>query len=227
MKRWQSLAVPLCALWLVACGGSDDAPAPPKAPKVPELASSAAASGNWRVAVEQGDDVQVGRYWAADSGQRVLLLTDANGKMRTVLVRKDSSADWELGAGVEPQGQVQFATTVDESAAAGQMLALADVQSSNGYELRGAEGRAVYFTVNAEGQAQPSVDAACQWTGQLETSDLPQTLAIRVQDAAGCWGGGAAWTGLLVRDAQDAPAAFRAISIDGSSPAVDAWVFTR
>lgn len=226
MQRWQSWVVPLGALWLAACGGSNDDP-PPTPAKVPELASAANASGNWRVSVAQGTGVEVGRYLAGDGGQRMLLLTDADSKMTSVLVRKDARANWELGAGAEPVGQVQFASTGDDSVVAGAQLSVTDAQTVHGYALRGAKGQALYFTVDAEGLMQPSAGTDCRWQGEIGRSDLPQTLTIRVEDTAGCWGGGRTWSGLLVRDAQDAPAAFRAISTDGSSPAVDAWVFAR
>ena len=78
--------------------------------------------------------------------------------------------------------------------------------------------------IDSSGAIAP-VGSGCRLQGQLDPAPLAQLLKLSVF-ASDCAGLSGAWRGFLVRDADDAPAAFRLVSADGGT-LKDAWAYAK
>ena len=206
MKRKQgcATAAALLAVALSACSNSDD-----DTLQVDEL-----ASGSYTVSVGDVAAPKFGRYYAGNDGSHVLVLVDSD-EHANQLYRRDTSGHWQ--AVPKAHGEVRVLNSTARSASAITTAAL-----SGDYQTQIDGSIVASFSVQADGTIVPGA-SSCKLGGTLAASTVPGTLKLTLT-AAACGSLPASSGGLLIVDADDAPAQFRLIADNGTA-LVDLWAF--
>lgn len=208
MKRTSGfLALSLAVLALAACGGSDDQPQV----KVDDL-----APGAYVVSVGDSSAPTVGKYYADAAGNRLLVLADSSDRA-TQLYRREAGNAW---LGIPAADKDVNVTLLQSNALTAKTL---DVASQVGsYAVLVAAGMVANFTLQANGDIVAGA-SACKLVGKVSTHTLPNTLKLSLT-ASGCGTLPASSTGVLVVDADYAPAGFRLVADNGAVP-LDLWAY--
>lgn len=170
--------------------------------------------GQYRVALNnpENDSVQVGWYSISADQQAVLLIDDLESSQATAAYVKDSAN--ALWASVSSLNQNTTLTFENTELLATELLTLSDLKGS--YVSLINQQETVKFKLDETGKIQPA-DSACQLSGQVSKSSMPNSFAYKIQ-TQGCLNLAPEFSGYLVHDAEHAPAAFRLIQIDQKQP---------
>lgn len=203
------------ALLLAACSSDNDHD-DGKQQGGPQLAVTELAAGSYAVSAGDPASPTAGKYYAAADGARLLVLNDGEQQAR-VLYQRAAGGRWQAtpaqaGANLELIGSNPLpAETLERGALAGN------------YSVRLAGGAVAAFTVDANGAIAAGA-SACKLSGSLTASSLPGALALTL-NASGCGNLPAQSTGVALRDADYAPAAFRLLAGAGETALLDLWAY--
>ncbi|MEJ8849836.1 hypothetical protein [Variovorax rhizosphaerae] len=201
---------------LTACGGDSRSwyfPAvgtPPEATQ-PKVTVDDPGSGAWTVSSGDANQPTMGRYYAAANGKRLLALEDDPVERVNLLLRRaDATQKWAAIPAPTSDLTVSFLRTE------ARMLATPDATALAGrYVVRLSDGSAADFLIGSDGRITAGSLSACRLSGSLVASSLPGTLSLNL-DSSGCAGLPGHATGVLITDAQDAPARLRLLADDGT-----------
>ena len=215
MKKYLMLSIAGWSCLMVACGGSDKEAEAPAPFNIPEL-----ASGVYTVSTASESDTVVGKYTAGKDSSRLLYFWDANEKVKTMLSRADEKAAWKLIYGKPDSASLTFTTSSAKASA------LLDPGSASGsYQMRLSSGDVVDFSFDGAGSLQSAAgtDASCKLKGSAFATPLPNMLKVQISTGA-CAALGPDWSGVLVLDSDQKPAAYRLLSTDASTLR-DYWIY--
>jgi hypothetical protein len=186
---------------LAACGGDDD--------DTPNVSVDNLDAGAYVVSTGDANTPTIGRYLAGTDGSRLLVLDDADEHVGT-LYRRSAGSDWTAVPAATSNVRVTLLRSSAKPVTSLDMTSLA-----GNYVTLAAPGVAAAFTVSAGGRIT-ATGVGCRLSGSLSSSPLPNALQVSLT-ADGCGSAVPASTsGVLVVDAEDAPARFRLITDNGS-----------
>ena len=215
MKKYLILSAVGLSCLMAACGGSDKEVQADTVFTIPDL-----ASGVYTVSTGSESDAVVGKYTAAQDGSRLLYFWDASEKVKTMLSRADGKAAWKLIYGKPESSSLTFTTSSAKPSA------LLDPGSASGsYQMRLANGDVVEFVIDEAGGLQSAAGtvASCKLQGSASATPLPNMLKMKIS-AGTCAALGPDWSGVLVLDSDQKPAAYRLLSTDATTLR-DYWVY--
>lgn len=194
---------PACVLaagLLLAACSSDNDHDDGKEQGGPQLAVTELAAGTYAVSAGDPASPTAGKYYAAADGARLLVLNDGEQQAR-VLYQRAAGGLWQAtpaqaGANLELIGSNPLPAEILERGAL-----------AGNYSVRLAGGA-----------------SACKLSGSLAASSLPGALSLTL-NASGCGNLPAQSTGVALRDADYAPAAFRLLAGAGETALLDLWAY--
>ena len=228
-----SAAICSAALLLAACGGGGSSsgflpgagtPASATPPSTgtaaaPKVSVDDLATGNYVVSSDDASAPNVGKYYAAADGSRLLVFGDSDDRAKQTY-RRDPGGAW---VGIPASDKDVTVTLLQSNAvvAAG----VVDIATLAGrYLTQTPAGVVVDFSVTAEG-AIVAGSSACKLSGKLSAGVLPNTLKLNLAASTDACGGlPATASGVLAFDTDYAPAKFRLLA-DNGSQLVDLWAF--
>jgi hypothetical protein len=207
--KHRSLWTALCALGLVACGGSDRASIVPEAP-----------AGAYLVAVGTDQAFSSGYYYVADDGAATLAIEDTASARVTTLYRRDAGGAWQAVPGSGLTLPVKFLERRDDAMAA---TTLADL--SGRYAASTGAGGVVFFAIDAQGRIGARAGSACAVSGTVSagTPDGLFRVSLSVDNCAGI---PANLRGVLVSNRAWVAQSFRLL-LEGGNGAHDWWVYAE
>lgn len=215
------LALAAIVATLSACGG--DGGGDGGGIGQPVVSVTDLAAGSYVVSVGDANAPTVGKYYAGADGSRELVLADSDDHATQLYRRAPNAgsgpASW---VAVPPTDRSVNVSLLRSDATASSTLTLAPFAGS--YVTQVAAGMTATFTVNATGDvvAGPST---CKLSGKLAASSLPNTLQLSLA-ATGSGTLPATGNGLLVVDADYAPARFRLVA-DNGTQLLDLWAYAQ
>jgi hypothetical protein len=211
------LAVAGIVATLSACGGDGNGIRPPVV-TVADL-----AAGSYIVSVGDANAPTVGKYYAGSDGSRELVLADSNDHATQLYRRAPNTTSGAATWVAVPVSDKDVSVTLLRSdATVSSTLTLAPFAGS--YVTQVAAGVTASFTVNATGDIVAG-GSACKLSGKLSSSSLPNTLQLSLATVA-CGTLPATSTGLLMVDADYAPARFRLVA-DNGTQLLDLWAYAQ
>lgn len=235
MKRLSLCGAATAALLLLgACGGGGGGgstvfppialPAPPEEPGAgdgPRVSVDELGSGSYVVSTGDADAPTVGKYYAAANGARLLVLGGHDDVASQAYRRNDApAARWT--AVPAPDRDVNVALLQHQALKTAELAATA---LAGRYVSQVAGGEATAFRITADGQLSAEAGFDCRLSGALAVGVLPGTLMLELH-TQGCATLPASAKGVLVADADYAPARFRLLADDGER-LVDLWAYTE
>ncbi|QIL80359.1 hypothetical protein G7047_10945 [Diaphorobacter sp. HDW4A] len=182
------------------------------------------STGAYVVATEVSGSLQVGKYYVGSDGKTTLLmLQDDQSRVTRVYTKGVDSTHWRI-AGTASSTDSSTDPVVKHTASI-PANAFATSTLAGAYEIRLANGSRTQFSIDANGAISPVTASSCEIKGQLGASTMPQLLALSITQS-NCSGLTGSWSGVAVRDQDDAPASFRLVSTDGGS-LKDLWAFAK
>jgi len=201
---------------LTACGGDSHSNyypgvgTPPEAAQ-PKVTVEDPGSGAWTVSTGDASQPAMGRYYAASDGKRLLALEDDPAEsVNRLLRRADASSKWAAIPVPTSDLAVSFLRTEARTPSTPDATALA-----GRYVVRLSDGSAADFLIGGDGRITAGSLPGCRLTGSLVAGSLPGTLGLNL-NSSGCAGLPGTASGVLITDAQDAPASLRLLADDGS-----------
>lgn len=209
MKRTSGLlALSTAVVALVACGGSGD--------DQPQVKVDDLATGSYVVSVGDTNAPTVGKYYADASGNRLLVLADSGDRVAQ-LYRREAGKAWVGAPGANKDVNV---TLLQSNAVPSKALDVAPLAGS--YSVLVGAGMVANFTLQANGDIVAGT-STCKLAGKVTAHTLANTLKLSLT-AGGCGSLPASSTGVLVVDADYAPAGFRLVADNGALP-LDLWAY--
>jgi len=199
-------------LVLAACGSDDDSPAA----TAPTLKVDDATTGAYTVSVDTANGLVVGKYLAGDDGSRLLALQGDDDRVTRLYRRASANAAWTAVPAADAPTTVTLATRAAVALAAPTAAALA------GKYRVAIDGGTADFTLGADGTLTAGT-STCKLSGTTSAGTLPGSLKVTLA-TSGCGALPASATGVLMPDADFAPAAFRLVA-DNGAVALDLWAY--
>lgn len=211
------LLVLLLTLGLTACNDNDDHSQTHPIVEKPILAPSLDV-GTYTVSMESGQDLPiVGKYYAAPSGEKLLILNDEQDRAKIVMHYDVQSKSWQSNQ-ADQNFKVQFS---GYEKIADQKLNLS--QLTGMYDLSFIDGSTVPVEINAQGQII-SKDPNCMFTAKVSESTMANTATYQFTNNQ-CNALKNNTKGYIVLDEELEPAHFRLVSDANASQ--DIWAFAQ
>ncbi|CAN5774457.1 hypothetical protein BH11PSE8_BH11PSE8_28850 [soil metagenome] len=202
-------ALGVVVLALSACGSDDS---------TPRVTVDDLAAGSYVVSIGDANAPTVGKYYASADGSRLLVVADATDHAQQVY-KKAANQAWVAAPAVAQDVTV---TLLRSGAVTANTVALASLAGH--YVTSVATGITASFDIDASG-AITAGTSACKLSGRLSPGKLPNTLVLDLT-TSGCGTLPAASTGVLVIDADYAPASYRLVAESGTQ-LLDLWAFSE
>lgn len=213
MKRSIKLLVLPALLLLSACNDDSDSGSSSPALTVEEL-----PAGVYTISTGDMNAPTVGKYYADDSGNRLLVLNDSSDHASQVY-QQQSSNPWEATPAPTMDTSVTLLRHDPTPTASITVDSLAGT-----YITQAASGITASFTISSTGAISANA-TDCKLSGQLSAGTMPNTLQLSL-DTAACGSLPASSTGFLLVDQDYAPATFRLLST-ANQQIIDLWAYAE
>jgi hypothetical protein len=199
-------------------------PTPPEAPGAaegPRVSVDELGSGTYAVSTGDADAPTVGKYYAAADGTRLLVLGGPDDIANQAYRRTaEPAARW---IAVPAPNQDVAVTLLQHQTLKTAELAAATLAGR--YVSQVAAGEATAFSIAADGRLSAEAGFDCKLSGSLAAGVLPGTLLLDLH-THGCAALPASAKGVLVADADYAPARFRLLA-DNGERLIDLWAYAE
>lgn len=209
MTRTNQMICITAALVLAACNdnSSNDDPKP---------APDDLSPGVYQVSSGDANAPTAGRYYAADNGQRLLLLHNNSSDVTDKLYRRrDSQSDWQAIPAADATAKLLRSDVLPT-------VKFSVDQLAGNYVTQIASGVVASFSVTGDGSINPG-SSNCKLSGKLSAGNLPNTVSLKLS-ASNCGNLPASVEGVAINDKDDAPASFRLVGDNGTA-ILDLWVY--
>jgi hypothetical protein len=209
----------LLALGLAGCGGASKTAANDSASQTtPKVTVSALAAGSYSVILGDESAPQVGQYFSASDGTRLLIVNDDNA-LASAIYKGAADGSWQRIPAPSSDVSISFlrsdALTLDAI----------DLSALAGSYTTSVQGTATGFTLASSGTITAATDASCRLSGSVG-ADLVQGVRKLSLSASGCGSLPASLTGHLILDAAYAPVKLRLVLDDGSAIS-ELWAYAE
>jgi hypothetical protein len=211
------LALSAMVLGLTACGGNDDDASPAaQEPVRSKVTVEDLPAGSYVVSLGDLDAPQVGKYYAAADGSRLLVVSDGTDRAER-LYRRAAGENWVAVPASPADVSVTLLRSGLSTAPAPAVASLA-----GNYVAQLSAGVLANFRIDAGGDIVAGA-SSCKLSGRLAPQGLPGTLKLSLA-TSGCGALPATSAGVATFDADYAPARLRLVTDDGTRP-VDLWAY--
>ncbi|XZG71118.1 hypothetical protein ACTSKR_04405 [Chitinibacteraceae bacterium HSL-7] len=208
----------VCGIALSACNSDSpsEPPAQPNPGSPPQVTVDTLPAGRYDVAIGDANAPQLGHYYAAENGER-LLIVDGDEAQASTIYRQDRTGTWRcIPAALQTQ---HVALLRHESA-------ISEVSSASTGDYDGVLGNGERLSFRQENSGSfTALPGGCQLTGERQSSSLPGLIDVSVR-LTQCGTLDGSYSGQLEASSADAPRDFRLV-LDNGHALLEVWAYRR
>ncbi|MFA9439168.1 hypothetical protein ACDA63_05970 [Uliginosibacterium sp. sgz301328] len=219
MNKTSLAASAMLCLALAACddNGNDSDASNAQSSSAPSVSVADLSPGTYAVVMGEESAPVLGQYYSAADGSRTLIVDDANA-LATAIYRRTTDGKWSRTPAASSDTSVSF---LRSSAVANKTMELAALAGSY---VASVDGKAAAFALTADGRIAAIGTGACRIGGTIGTEVVQGARKLSLS-TSGC-ALPASLDGLIIGDADYAPAVLRLVLDDGSKLS-ELWAYAE